>query len=132
MARGMFGEWLDNQYLKWQLANGGRRTLDDFAEFLGIGSRVTLSRWINGKSKPERESIEILASKLGPEIYDRLGMERPDPGLQLVIQAWGKYTDDEVADAVRTAKLALERISPSDSAQRLAKNDGKRKAGDGT
>lgn len=86
MARGKFGEWLDSQYLKWQAANG-RRTLDEFAEYLGVGSRVTLSRWINGQHKPDKESIDILAAKLGPEVYDLLGLQRPDPQVSKIV-AW--------------------------------------------
>lgn len=61
----------------------------DFARFLGVES-TTLSNWVNGGRRPTGKYILLLASKLGPEIYDVLGMPRPDSRLQRIIANWGR------------------------------------------
>ncbi len=84
MACGACGEWLDSQFVKWQNDQGGRRTLDDFADHRGFKC-VTLSKWINGQRKPEKASVEQLAAKLGLEAYDKLRLQRPDPPVAKIV-----------------------------------------------
>lgn len=97
MARGALGEWLDRQFIDWQRESGKSQTLERFAEWLEI-SRVTLSRYINGQRQtPDEETIELLASKLGPGIYDVLGIPRPDPDLQTLVKEWGTYSNEKRA-----------------------------------
>ncbi len=81
-------EFLDRKFLDWQRDERERKTLAEFAEWLGI-SPNTLNNWLRRDRLPKGANIELLASKLGPEIYDVLGLPRPDPNLKKVIQGWG-------------------------------------------
>jgi transcriptional regulator with XRE-family HTH domain len=48
------------EYLKWQQKEGGRRTIQDFADYLDV-DRPTLSVWMNGKRVPDDRNVEKLA-----------------------------------------------------------------------
>jgi transcriptional regulator with XRE-family HTH domain len=88
-SKGVVGEWLEHQFLDWQRKEGERRTVEEFATWLGV-SRGTFNKWLNGDRKPDGESIAILAEKLGVEIYDVLDVPRPDPELQAIIRNWAR------------------------------------------
>jgi len=90
--KGLVGDWLERQFLDWQREQGGRRTVTEFSEWLEVG-RDTLNNWMNGRRTPEGESTNLLAAKLGPEIYDVLGLPRPDPMLQAIIRSWGNIPE---------------------------------------
>jgi len=66
---------------------GQRKTLEDFADYLGI-SRPLLSFWINGKRVPNEENIEKISLRFGNEIYDVLDLPRPNPYLQKLNRIW--------------------------------------------
>ncbi len=88
-------KYLDMEYLKWQQREGGSRTLEEFADHLDV-DRPTLSVWMNPKSKrtPSERSLEKLACKLGFEIYDVLGKERPDPRLFSINKKWPTMSEE--------------------------------------
>ena len=65
------------------------KTLAEFADYLEVG-RPALSMWLSGKRQPNSRMAQKLADKLGPEVYDVLGMARPDEQTQHLIQAFGK------------------------------------------
>ena len=50
--------------------------------------------------------MHLLASKLGPEIYDVLGLARPDPRLQAIIAYWGRIPDPVKLELVERAERA--------------------------
>lgn len=72
------GKWLRNKYLEWQLSEGDRRTVVEFAEYLGV-PQPSLSEWMGGKYAPRGRSVAKLGGKLGFEIYDILDVPRPAP-----------------------------------------------------
>jgi transcriptional regulator with XRE-family HTH domain len=78
------GKWIWKKYLDW-LAEGGYRSQAEFARSLQIDNTV-LNHYINGRRLPTGDNIEKLA-KLGPEIYDLLGLVRPDPKIQALLNA---------------------------------------------
>ena len=82
---------LEQKFLTWQNEQGRRKTLDDYAEYLGVG-RSVLSNWLTGKRSPNTESLRVLSSRLGPEVYDVLGLDRPDPDLAFIEQQWQNLT----------------------------------------
>jgi transcriptional regulator with XRE-family HTH domain len=88
MAKMMsFPEWLLQYFLNWQAKKGKKTNLNEFAAYLGV-SRPTISMWMNGSRTPSLETIERLASLVGPEIFDVLDLPRPDPDLQALTQIW--------------------------------------------
>lgn len=101
MKQKAFKEFLERKFLDWQREQGERRTIAEFAAWIGV-SRGTFNNWLYKSRLPEGESVELLASKLGPEIYDILGLQRPDPKLQEVIRNWSEApeTDKEIADFI--------------------------------
>ena len=90
------GQWLDHQFLQWQIAQGGSKTVVEFAEYLGV-SRDALYKWMNGKRVPDFEYVERLADKLGPEIYGLVGLPRPDEQLHRIRQSWEDLSEEEQA-----------------------------------
>lgn len=82
-----FTQFLELKFLEWQQAEGGRKTVKQFAAFIGV-SQSTISTWWNGDRSPEGENIQKIANKLGIEVYDVLGLPRPDPDLLYIQQNW--------------------------------------------
>ena len=93
-------DWLMRKYLAWQMGEGRKKTLGDFSVYLNV-SRDTLNNWLGGRRKPRNESVEALATRLGPEIYDLLGMARPDAGLKFVSRLWDKLTPEQQQQIVQ-------------------------------
>ena len=83
-----FREWITQKYLDWQAQTGKRKTIDEFAAYLGI-SRPLLNMWMNGnKPKPGTANIKLLNEIFGPEIYDVIDMPRPNSHLQKLSKIW--------------------------------------------
>lgn len=91
-----FAHWLLNKFRDWDKRHEKRQTASEFAEWLGFGN-TTVNQWLNGKREPERGNVYLLALKLGLEIYDVLGMPKPDEGLYQVDVHWHMLKDDEKA-----------------------------------
>jgi len=74
-----FTKWFNSKYEVWidQKRDDGRKnTITDWQNYLGIDQNW-LSRWLGGKDLPSDENVEILAAKLGEEIYEVLGRLKP-------------------------------------------------------
>lgn len=71
-------EFLYRGFLKYQNDLGKPVKAKEFAQFLDVPP-TSFSNWTNGKAVPSGENLRKVASKLGYEIYDILGEERPDP-----------------------------------------------------
>ena len=87
-------DYLTKKFLEWQAQLGQRKTLEDFADYLGI-SRPLLSFWINGKRIPNDENIEKISLRFGNEIYDVLELPRPNPYLQKLNRIW-EFLPEEI------------------------------------
>jgi len=66
---------------------GGRKTVKQFAAYVGV-SQSAISTWWNGDRLPEGENVTKLANRFGMEVYDTLGLPRPDPDLLYIQQNW--------------------------------------------
>ncbi len=71
-------EWLNAKFLEWERNEGKRKTMVQFAEYLGV-AQPSLSDWVNGKYVPKGRNLSKIADKLGYEIYDIMGLRRPMP-----------------------------------------------------
>lgn len=70
-----FSDWINAKFIEW--CGKKRRTITEFAQYLGVG-QPSLSKWMNKKGvMPDPKSITKLAEKIGPEVYDVLGLVRP-------------------------------------------------------
>ena len=87
-----FPKFLEIKFLEWQHGEGGRRTVKEFAEWLGV-KQSTVSMWWNGTNTPrDSDIIRTLAVRLGMEVYDVLGLERPDPDLIYIEDRWERMS----------------------------------------
>lgn len=115
-------EWLDNKFLDWQKQEGGRKTLTEFAQYLGV-DRGVLNNWVNRGSKPEGDNLKIVAIKLGMEIYDLLEIERPDFRLLVINAEWEHISDDAKKEIAAIVDRAMGRGDSESSKRRLAKTE---------
>lgn len=93
-SKSEFANWLEVQFINWMRERGQVTTQREFAEYLGL-DQVQLSHYINERrKKPDKVSLEKIASKLGPEIYDVLGLARPDPQLKQLTAVWHKLSEE--------------------------------------
>ena len=78
-------DWLNQQFLKWELALGRRATVTEFAHHLGV-TQQSLSSYMSGAYQPRGANLGKIAARLGPEIYDLVGAPRSlaveDPAIE--------------------------------------------------
>ncbi len=106
-----FAKWLEGKYLEWQFSGGSRRTQTEFAEWLGI-SQPLVNRYMNGNGVPTAINVDRIAARLGLEVYDLLGLARPDPDLQYIIANWDKLTPQDQADMLELIHKLAAPASP--------------------
>lgn len=51
--------------------------------------------WMNGRRRPGPEYIKRLDELFGPEVYDALEIERPDPTLRYIENNWERLDIDQ-------------------------------------
>jgi len=61
-----FSEFMNKKFVEWQAQLGKRKTLEEFASFIGV-SRPLLSMWMNGTHTPGNENIKLLNEIFGQE-----------------------------------------------------------------
>jgi len=94
-----FSDFLEQKFIEWQMQEKGRKTIVQFAAFLGV-SQPILSMWMNGRKRPGTENIKMLAEVFGLEVYDSLGLPRPNPYLQIVNRVW-EFIPEEIQTKFR-------------------------------
>ncbi len=89
-----FPKYLERKFLEWQQQQGERKTVEEFAAYLGF-SQPIVSFWMNGRRKPNQLSVELLAGVFGLEVYDALELPRPDADLHYIQTQWDNLTPEE-------------------------------------
>ena len=102
-----FSIWLNECFLQWQKERGKRKTIVEWAEWLGV-EQPTLSRWLNGSNKPRGASVTRLALKLGTEVYEVLGV-KPKNGANdwVIADYWKRLNDETKKEILVIAERAL-------------------------
>lgn len=119
-------EYLTRKYLGWQTEEGERKTLEEFANYLGV-NRSLLSFWMNGTRVPNEDNADKMAEILGNEIYDVLGMPRPNPYLQRINRVW-EFLPDDVQQQIANEAEKYEAQNEDRLIQQVAKQRKKKKA----
>jgi len=88
-----FSQYLTGKFLEWQSQQGERKTVAEFARWIGV-KQSSVSMWWNNVNEPSGESVRLLANRFGLEIYDILGLDRPNESLYYVQTNWEKLPDD--------------------------------------
>ena len=100
--------WMEDQFIRWISETGQRHTVTEFAEWLDI-ARPVVSRYLSGDRVPTGNNVDKIAYRLGPEIYDLLGLQRPDPQLIHIQTNWELLTDEERQQIVNLIDNAVVR-----------------------
>lgn len=114
-----FSDWITRKFVEWQAAEGKRKTIEDFAAYLGT-SRPLVNMWMNGNKKPGKENIAIMAELFGNDIYDVLELPRPNPRLQRVNRLW-EFLPESVQVRIEEEAAKYEAQNISDSVQKVSK-----------
>ena len=85
---------LERVFLEYRIRQTRQRlsvSLNSFANFLEFSPPI-VNLWLNGSRIPTQGNVERIIPKLveilGLEVYDLLGLPRPDPDLLRLSQAW--------------------------------------------
>ena len=113
-------DWLNLKFGEWEKAQGGRQSYYAFARYLEV-SQSGLGQWMNGTTSPAGEDLVSVARKMGPEVYDLLGLPRPNAEAQRLTVSFTSLPADirqNLTNAVAEADATLrqERLRP-DSAE---------------
>lgn len=115
-------EWFTQKFIAWENTQGGRQSYYAFARYLGV-SQSGLGAWMNGDSAPGGEDLILIAGKLGPEVYDVIGLPRPNAEVQRVTVSFASLPPDlrqRLTSAIVEIDQALreQRMRPEDAAAR--------------
>lgn len=93
-----FQEFLMAEYDRYrERKRQWRPSLNEFARWLGVSS-ASLDHWLLGNRIPDLTNAIKLSDKLGPRVFDVLGLPRMivlnDPKLRAVAESWEVLTDD--------------------------------------
>lgn len=109
-------EWLNRKFDEWERAQGRKQSYYAFARYLEV-SQSGLAQWMVGNGAPGGDDLLSIAGKLGPEIYDVLGLPRPNAEAQRVTVSFASLPPDlrqrltnALAEVDRT--LRQERLRP--------------------
>jgi hypothetical protein len=104
--------WLDDKFRAWRdTQSEGNAGVTQFARHIGI-TRDDLNNYLLRGARPEGKKLLQIARALGPEIYDLLGLARPDPQLRQVMKAFVRLPPDQrgLAEAVLTRPGVLQTV----------------------
>lgn len=115
-------DWLAQKFNAWEKTQGGRQSYYAFARYLEV-SQSGLGAWMNGDSVPGGEDLIAIAEKLGPEVYDILGLPRPNIELQQLTVSIASLPADlrqRLTGAIVEVdqELRQRRLRPDDAAAR--------------
>lgn len=115
-----FAAWITQRFLDWQSSTGRRKTIDEFAAYIGV-SRPLLNMWMNGNQpRPGKANIKLLAEIFGDELYDVLELPRPDPLLRAITTRWPNIPAEKQRKLAEDA--ALYEAQAQKTKQRLPKH----------
>lgn len=92
-----FQDFLNDEFIKWMVKDRRARSQNDFARYLEV-SAASLSQWMSGTREPAGDNIHKLGDKLGPRVYEILGlppMMPRDPGVMFIAKLWPRLNDDQ-------------------------------------
>lgn len=103
-------ELLNKKFLQWQVDEGKRKTIAEFASLFGV-KHSTMVMWMNGDRSPGPDYQKRIIERYGEEALIAFG---EDPDLYYVQSAWDTLTPE-------TRKAVREQV------EQLASKNGKRK-----
>lgn len=86
-------DWLNQKFVEWEKTQGGKQSFYAFARYLEV-SQSGLGQWMTGNGAPGGDDLLSIANKLGPEIYDVIGLPRPNEEAQRVTVSFASLPPD--------------------------------------
>lgn len=109
-----FGHWLNIKFAEFMtgqaLHNNRTPSKTDWARYIGI-TNTNLSQYMNDNRKPDAAQADLLAAKLGPEVYDRLGMPRKMPKdkmLYFIVDNWPDVRPEKRKEIIERIKNEID------------------------
>ena len=99
--------YLNAEFLKYINKKGRYTSMSTWSRYLGV-SNTSMSQWMNAHRLPVGKNAHALGDKLGPKVYDILGMPRMlprDEDLNKVVEGYMALDDDERALVIRIVEL---------------------------
>lgn len=121
-----FSTWITRKFVEWQAKEGKRKTIEDFAAYLGT-SRPLVNMWMNGNKKPGIENVKIISEIFGNEVYDVLDIPRPNPYLQKINRIW-EFLPEEIQKRFAEEAETYEAKNELSRVQEVSKRKKARKA----
>lgn len=117
-----FPEFIEKKYLEWQHREGKRKSVEDFAMYIGV-SQSALSLWMGGKRTPSIQTTNLLAEIFGNEVYDVLGLPRPNPYQQRANRVWEFIPEERQKQIAEEAEkyAAQNQVSGSEESHKRRK-----------
>jgi hypothetical protein len=109
-------DWLTQKFEQWERDQGGRQSYYAFARYLEV-SQSGLGQWMVGAGVPAGDDLLNIAKKLGPDVYDLLGLPRPNADVERLTVSFASLPPDireNLNNAIAEADHALrqERLRP--------------------
>jgi transcriptional regulator with XRE-family HTH domain len=113
-------DWLNTKFIEWEKTQGHKQSYYAFARFLEV-SQSGLGQWMTGSAVPSGDDLLNIANKLGAEVYDILGLPRPNAEVQRLTVSFAGLPPDirqRLSSAIAESDQALrvDRLRP-DSAE---------------
>lgn len=97
-------QFLNEKFMEYQakeIARGrGRPSQNDWVVWLGVAP-TSMSMWLHAVRPPVGDNIDLLATKLGPEVYEILDVPPrmpKDKSLSFIAKNWHKLNDAQRAE----------------------------------
>ncbi len=114
-------DWLNSKFIEWERKQGGKQSYYAFARFLEVG-QSGLASWMSGSGTPSGDDLISIAAKLGPEVYDVIGLPRPNADVQRLTVSFSNLPTDirenltrAIAEADQTLRQENLRPDASDA-----------------
>ncbi len=109
-------DWLNQKFAEWEKSQGHKQSYYAFARYLEV-SQSGLGQWMIGSGVPSGDDLLNIANKLGAEVYDILGLPRPNAEVQRLTVSFANLPPDirqRLANAIAESDttLRVERLRP--------------------
>ena len=114
-----YKDWINQKYIAYLQQHGEHRTISEFAEFVGV-HKSTMSAWMNGTRFPSHQkTIERLAARFGPEVYQVVGKQSTQTGYKPLSEA-PSWIRERYAAATSEANQRFRKIAEEEEREPTA------------
>lgn len=105
-------DWLNAKFVEWEKAQGHKQSYYAFARYLEV-SQSGLAQWMVGNGAPGGDDLLNIANKLGADVYDVLGLPRPNAEVQRAMVSFASLPPD-IRQRLTNAIAEADRIMRSE------------------